>query len=714
MDTKRDILGRVYLSFLGIALLGSMVLGRAIYIQRVQGSYWRALSDSVRQRFEPLDAQRGTIYTEQGEMLSTSVPTFDVYFDFQADGLRERKGRIFNEKIDSFARAMSDYFGDRSAAQYASECKAGLKKGDRYFLLKKKLSFDQYKAFRTFPLANLGRNKSGLIVEVHNKRLAPYGMLASRTIGLSREYVLSGGKVKKMNVGLEQSYDSLLSGRDGQRMVRYVAPGTAIPIDGTELEPVNGKDIYTTLDLSIQDITEHALLQQLEKFEALYGTAIVMETATGKIRAIANLGRRPDGSYWEDDNYALRHTEPGSTIKLVTLMAVLDKGTSRVTDSVFIGSSKKAMVGPREVIDAEPSAKSTLTVPECFAHSSNIGMSRLALKAFGQQPTELLSYMRRFKMDEPLKLDLTNTSKPRFVRLDQKGSAVGDMLSMSYGYASAVSPFHTLTLYNAVANGGKMLKPYLVHAVQQGGVVYRQFEPTVLTPSIARPEVIQAAQQALLMVTTEGTAKNVFKQLPFSVAGKTGTAQVNDAPYKYQDGVYQASFVGYFPADRPQFSCIVLIRTKPGASIIFGGSLAAPVFREIATKLYALYVKNPAPYKGSIRVDSARSLYTGSRTSLQRVYAQLGVARIDSSGKGSLIQVRAENARNVWQAETDTGDRMPDLRGMCLRDAVGEIERRRLGIKIEVKGQGKIAQQSIPPGTPLMRGGKLILELSYI
>ena len=197
MDTKRDILGRVYLSFICIGVLGVFVMGRAVYIQRVEGSYWRALSDSMRQRFVTLDAQRGTIYAEAGELLSTSVPTFDVYFDFQAEGLREKKGKRFYEKIDSFAQAMSTYFGDRSAVEYSKDFKAAYKRGDRYYTLKKKLSFQQYKSFRTFPLANLGRNRSGLIVDVHSKRLVPYGMLASRTVGLSREFVLSDGKIKK-------------------------------------------------------------------------------------------------------------------------------------------------------------------------------------------------------------------------------------------------------------------------------------------------------------------------------------------------------------------------------------------------------------------------------------------------------------------------------------------------------------------------------------
>ena len=713
MDTKRDILGRVYLSFICIGVLGVFVMGRAVYIQRVEGSYWRALSDSMRQRFVTLDAQRGTIYAEAGELLSTSVPTFDVYFDFQAEGLREKNGKRFYEKIDSFAQAMSTYFGDRSAVEYSKDFKAAYKRGDRYYTLKKKLSFQQYKSFRTFPLANLGRNRSGLIVDVHSKRLVPYGMLASRTVGLSREYVLSDGKVKKQNVGLEKSYDSLLSGRDGQRLVRYVAPGTALPIEGTETDPLNGKDIFTTLDLTIQDITENALQRKMESSQALYGTAIVMETATGKIKAMANLGRRPDGSYWEDDNYALRNTEPGSTIKLATLLAVLEKGSSRVDEVVEIGTAGRAPVGPKVVTDAEHSPKPFLTVQECFAHSSNIGMSKLALKAFGQDPAEIKKYLHRYRMDQRIAIDLSDLPQPRMAPLNEKGSSVGNMLWMSFGYALQVSPLHTLSLYNAVANQGRMMKPYLVNSIRQGGIVYRQFDPQVLDNSIARPDVIQNARRAMEMVVTEGTARKAFTGLPFAVAGKTGTAHVTDGPIKYADGVFQASFVGYFPADRPQYSCIVVIRTRPHVADHFGGTLAAPVFREIATQLYSLYVESPKPNRIEARIDSTRSLYAGDRRSLDKVYTTLGIGRLDSAQGSNLIQVQAINGKNQWVAVVDASDaQMPDLRGLSLKDAVARIERLRLGISIEIKGNGKITGQSITPGTPLSRGGKLTLELS--
>jgi cell division protein FtsI (penicillin-binding protein 3) len=362
-----------------MAVLCILILGKAIYIQRFQGNYWRSMSDSMHQRIVELDADRGTIYSEDGQMLSTSLPQFDIYMDFLADGLRDKNGKIFKENVDSFAISLADFFADKSWGQYKKELELAYKNKNRYYLLRKKLSFEQYKEFRTFPLVRLGKNKSGVIAEVNSKRLSPFGLLANRTIGLSREYVASNGKAKKQNVGLEKTYDSLLSGQKGQRLVRFIAGG-AVPVEGFQVEPENGRDIYTTLDVNIQDIAENALLNMLVKSESQYGTCIVIETKTGKIKAMANLGRWPDGSYWEDDNYALRVTEPGSTIKLVTLLAVLDKGSSKLTDLVEVGSTGQMQVGPRMVNDAERQPKSVETVEECFAHSSNVGMSNWHIK----------------------------------------------------------------------------------------------------------------------------------------------------------------------------------------------------------------------------------------------------------------------------------------------------------------------------------------------
>jgi cell division protein FtsI (penicillin-binding protein 3) len=692
-----------------MVVLSLLILGRAFYIQKFQGNYWRSMSDSLHQRIEPLDADRGTIYSEDGQMLSTSIPSFDIYIDFAADGLTEKNGKRFKENIDSFSIALSDYFGDKSAAAYKKDLQQAYNKNDRYYLLRKKLSFEDYKAFRQFPLARLGRNKSGVIVEVNSKRLTPFQLLANRTVGLSRDHISSNGKVKKMNVGIEKSYDSLLTGQKGQRLVRFIAGGVAVPVEGYKVEPENGKDIVTTLDVNIQDIAETALMKMMLQSESQYGTAIVMETKTGKIKAIANLGRQKDGNYWEDDNYALRVTEPGSTIKLLTLLAVLEKGSSSLNDLVEVGSAGQMQVGPRIVNDAERAPKPVLTVEECFAHSSNVGMSKVAYKAFGNDPKEFKEYIHRYHLDMASGIDLNDVPKPRMAPLDNKNGGLMNMITMSFGYAIQVSPLHTLTLYNAIANEGKMMKPYLVNAIQNDGIIIKQFQPVVLDENICKPAVMKAAKESMELVIKEGTGKPAFKDMPFAVAGKTGTAHVADGKIKYGDGVYQASFVGYFPAEQPQYTCIVVIRTKPHAWLHYGGQLAAPVFREIATKLYAMYVQKKEATNYAFTKDSSAYFFAGYTKDIRNVFSKLDVRVSDSAAQNYWTKVYPDNYDPVLKGNTVQQKIMPDVKGMGLKDALYLLEN--IGVKVVAKGKGKVVNQSIPAGTPLMNGWTIYVEL---
>lgn len=710
MEVKRDILWRVYLSFLGMVVLSLLVLGKAFYIQRFQGEHWRSMSDSMHQKIQELDADRGTIYSEDGQMLSTSLPQFDIYMDFQADGLRDKGGKVFKENVDSFAISLAGYFGDKTAAQYKKELQAAYKSKSRYYSLRKKMTFEEYKAFRSFPLVKLGRNKSGVIVEENSKRISPFGLLANRTIGLSREHVASNGKLKKQNVGLEKTYDSLLTGQKGQRLVRYIAGG-AVPVEGFQIEPENGKDVFTTLDVNIQDISQNALLRMMESSEAQYGTCIVMEVKTGKIKAIANLGRRPDGSYWEDDNYALRVTEPGSTIKLATLLAVLDKGTSSLNDMVEVGSAGRLQVGPRMVNDAERSPKAVMTVKECFAHSSNVGMSKLAFKAFANNPKEFKEYLHRYHLDVRSSIDLSNIPAPRLAPLENKNGGLMNMLTMSFGYAINVSPLHTLSLYNAIANDGKMMKPYLVNSIQSNGIVIKQFEPTVLDKNICKPEVAKAARESMEAVVTEGTGRPAFKNMPFAVAGKTGTAHVADGDIKYGHGVYQASFVGYFPADKPVYSCIVVVRTKPHAAAHYGGMLGAPVFREIATKLYAMYVDQKPATMYTAKKDSSTYFYAGNTKNIKQVFGTFNMWYADSVQQSNWASVYAgNNYQPVLRTNAVREKLMPNVKGMGLKDALYLLES--MGLKVTISGKGKVANQSVAPGSALAKGVTVVLELS--
>ena len=703
MEIKRDILWRAYLSFLGVVVLSLFVLGRAFYIQNVQGDYWRSMSDSLHQKYVELDAERGTIYSEDGQMLSTSIPFFDIYIDFGADGLREKNGRRFKENIDSFSIAVSRLFGDKSVSTYKKELQQGYKLKNRYFLLRKALSFEQYKKFRNFPLVRLGRNKSGVIAEEKSKRLNPFGLLARRTIGLSRE--------NAQNVGIERTYDSMLQGQKGKRLVRFIAGGAPIPIEGYEIEPENGKDIFTTLDIHMQDLAESALMKMMVQSESEHGTAIVMETKTGKIKAIANLGRMNDGNYSETQNFALQTTEPGSTIKLATLLAVLDHGSSKIDELIEVGSAGHQYVGVRNVTDAERSPKPMLTVREVFAHSSNVGFAKLAYKAFAEQPDAYKNYLQKFHLDKRTGIDLVGEDAPKLPKIKRNKEGLHAMLTASFGYAIEVSPLHTLMLYNAIANNGKMLKPYLVNNIKRNGITIKEFSPVVLDEAICKPEVVKAAQSSMEAVTTEGTAANVFKGFPFKVAGKTGTAHVAGGNIKYHDGVYQASFVGYFPADKPEYTCIVVIKTKPHAPMHYGGQLAAPVFKEIATGIYTQYVKSKNIGPVNIVPDSSSYIYAGNKEDVQNVLQQLKISYADSMEQAALLsEVHSYNYQPVAKTIAEAKNIMPDVRNMTLRDALYILENRK--IKVTVKGKGKVVAQDVLPGTPTNNKTTVIILLN--
>jgi len=711
VEVKKDILWRVYLGFIGIVVLSLLVMGRAVYIQQFQGHYWRSKSDSMHTRMMPLQAERGTIYSEDGNMLSMSVPYFDIYIDFGADGLREKDGKRFKECADSLSRSLAAFFGDKKASEYRRELQAGYHKKDRYYELKKNLTFAQYKALRSFPLINQGRNKSGFIAEVKSKRLNPFGLLANRTIGLSRAYLNDEGKTVSQNVGLERTYDSLLKGESGQRLVRFISGGAFVPVEGSETDPENGHDIITTLDVNTQDIAENALQKAMYENEADHGTCILMEVATGKIKALANLGRRPDGSYWEDYNYALRSTEPGSTIKLATLLSVLSEGKTTINDMVEVGATGNQYVGVRMVTEAEVMPKPVMTVKECFAHSSNVGMSKLAYQSFASQPDKFLNYLHRYHFDTKTGIDLIGEENPVLPRIKRNKEGMHAMVTMSFGYAIEVTPLQTLTLYNAIANDGKMMKPYLVNRLQSNGQTVKEFEPEVLNEKIADENVIKAARTCMQAVITEGTGKKVFGNALYSLGGKTGTAHVAGKDVDYDDGIYQASFAGFFPFDKPQYSCIVVIKTKAHPKKHMGGEVAAPVFREIADKLYALHTQPSPVLMAGLKKDSSLFYWAGQTDAVKQVLNTLNVAFVDSAGSQRWSSIYSNNgASPVVSARSVTKNVVPDVKGMGLKDALYLLESMKL--KVVARGKGRVISQSIEAGKQAGKGATVIIELS--
>jgi cell division protein FtsI (penicillin-binding protein 3) len=682
------------------------VLGRVFFIQHVQGKYWRAMSDSLHQKYVDLSAERGTIYSEDGNMLSTSVPYFNIYIDFDADGLREKNGKRFRENLDSLSLSLANLFRDQSAAVYRKQLLQGYKSDDRYYLLQRNLSFDQYKQLRNFPLVRQGRNKSGFIIDASSKRLNPFGLLANRTIGLSRD--------NAQNVGLERTYDSLLRGENGRRLVRYLNAGTYIPVEGYEIDPENGKDILTTIDVNTQDIAENALLSMMVENECEHGTCIVMETATGKIRAMANLGRQPDGTYWEDLNYAIRASEPGSTFKLATLLSLLEDHEVKLSDHLNIeGGNWK--IGTRTVHDAEKQEASDVTVEEAFEHSSNVGMAKLVVAHYAQHPQQFVDDLKKLRLNQITGIDLAGETSPIIKSPKSKTWSASTLPWMAFGYEVLISPLQTLTLYNAVANNGKMMKPYLVNAVQYAGGIDRQNQPVVLMDKICSDETLAELRTCLQGVCIKGTAKSAFKNTFYAVAGKTGTALVANGNRGYADHIYQSSFAGYFPANHPRYTCIVVIKNKPFAKKYLGAAVAGPVFREVADKLMSMEAivpdsNNIYSYTSLLKKESAAYYYAGSTDEIRQVLQTLQMPYTDSGYEKKWAGIYRQNNQPVVRAKNEEPKHVPDVKGMGLKDALYLCESR--NITVATHGTGKVKQQSVPAGTLVSKNQKLILDLN--
>jgi cell division protein FtsI (penicillin-binding protein 3) len=511
LDVKKDILWRVYLCFLGIIMLGVVILGRAFYIQRIQGAYWKSMSDSLHLKYMPINAERGSIYSEDGNMLSTSIPVFDIYIDFGADGLREKHGKRFYDNVDSLSISLADLFKDQSADEYKKELSVAYKNEDRYFLMKRKISFEQYKELRDFVLVREGRNKSGFIVDVRDSRINPYVLLANRTIGLSR------GDTSK-NVGLERTYDSLLKGQTGQRLMRYAA-GVYVPVDGAEIEPENGKDVITTIDTYMQDVAENALMKMMVMNNSMHGTCIVMETATGKIKAIANLGKRPDGTYLEDYNYGIaKKTEPGSIFKVATLLSLLEDKYVDTGTIVDCEGGRKSFYG-LNITDSHLGT-GRITVKQAFAMSSNVAFAKLAEEYYHDKTRQFYDHLHHLRLDTATGVDIVGQATPLIKKPWGKFWGATTLPFMAHGYEELVTPLHMLMIYNAVANNGRMMKPYLVNSIRELGVDVKTFSPQVLVEKICSDETLGKLKACMLdVVESEHGTAHSLKTSVYSFAG---------------------------------------------------------------------------------------------------------------------------------------------------------------------------------------------------
>lgn len=707
MDVKKDILWRVYLCFLGIIMLGAIVLGRAIYIQRVQGAYWKKMSNTQHLKYMDVNAERGTIYSEDGNMLSTSIPVFDIYVDFGADGLTEKNGKRFYANLDSLSISLAGLFKDATVAGYRKLLVTAFKNQDRYYALKKKISFEEYIALRNFPLVKQGRNKSGFIIDVRDNRVNPYVLLGNRTIGLSR------GDTSK-NVGLERSYDSVLKGQTGSRLMRYMA-GAYVPVDGAEIEPENGKDIITTIDTYMQDVAENALMKMMVANNSLHGTCIVMETKTGKIKAIANLGRRPGGDYIEDYNYGLgRRTEPGSVFKLATLISLLEDKYVDTSSMVDCEGGIKSFYGLR--IKDSHLGVGLLTVKEAFARSSNVAFAKMADEYYHNQPTKFYNHLHQLRLDIPTGIDIVGAAKPYIKKPTSKYWTKTTIPFMAHGYEELVTPLQLLMLYNAVANNGKMMQPYLVNSINEMGVEIKSFKPRVLVEKICSDETLGKLKDCLLsVVESEHGTGHALESDVYRFAGKTGTAvtAMDNRGYNKGAKIYQSAFIGYFPAQDPQYTIAVVIQNGSESKLAYGGVVSGPVFKEVADKIYAEKIGSESLHNIHNGVDSGVSRFYGLKTDLDKILNMFSYPSTDSATAGSWRSTTLLNNQANLNTAYNNGapiNKVPDVTGLGLKDALYLLEN--MGLKVEAKGKGKVTYQSIAQNTDFHKGQSINLQLN--
>lgn len=684
-----------------MVLFGVIILVKVFILQNVDGAYWRGMADSLHTSYVSLNAERGTIYSEEGRMLSTSVPYFDLRIDFAADGLRAKEGKVFTDNVDSLSIRLSQMFGDRTAREYKQLLREGYKSKDRYFLLKRDVPFNQYREVRRFPMFRLGANKGGLIAETKNKRINPFKLLANRTIGLSRE--------NAQNVGLERTYDDYLKGVTGKRLMRRIAGGTFVPVEGYDIEPENGRDVITTLDVNMQDIVETALMNMMEQNEAEFGSCILMEVKTGKIKAIANLGRQSDGSYWEDMNHALQVGEPGSTFKLATVIAVLEDRFTTMNGMVDLNYGRW-QVGRRTVYDSEPHHRTNVTIKQAFELSSNVGMAKLAYQYYYKRPNDFVARLKQLKLDQKTGIDLMGEGDPIIKTTASRTWSATSLPWMAFGYEVLVSPLQTCMLYNAVANNGKMMRPYLVNSIMEYGKPVKEIEPIVIMDSICSQGTLRQVKKMLEGVVLEGTAKKLWTPY-YSFAGKTGTALVANGKRGYADKIYQSSFAGYFPANDPQYTCVVVIKNKPHAARFYGASVAGPVFREVADKLYAIGVEKQKPLQSRIQVDTLLALKNGRGSELKEILNTLHLPWEGAVSSTNWVSAGVNGQRKVELEPVDQDKgAVPNVTGMGLKDALYLLEN--AGLRVEIRGTGKVTTQSIPGGTKIGKDQKIIIELS--
>lgn len=687
---------RVRLAFLGVLVFAICVAAKIGHIQIAQGEKWKKMSEEINFDYKKVKATRGNIYSDNGSLLATSLPFYKVAIDPTL-----AKDEVFKEGVDSLAYFLSKYYKDRSKQDYKELLIDARTSGKQYVILnRKQINYQTKKEMMKWPIFRQGRYKGGVLFEKMDVRYRPFSNLSRRTVG----FVNEDGK----GAGLEFSFNNALGGQDGEALFQKIAGGTWKPVfDGNNIKAIDGLDIQTTIDVNLQDVAETSLYRAMQAHNADAGTVVVMEVKTGHIKAISNLSSDGNGGFQEEFNHAVGGSfEPGSTFKLVTMMSLLEDTNIELTDSIQTGKGEYTFYN-RKVRDHEEGGYGKITIKDAFERSSNIAMAKLMDKHFGTKPSKFLKYVDDLQLSKPLGLQINGESFPKITRPTDKAWSGITLPWMAYGYGFEISPLHTLALYNAVANDGKMIKPVFVTSVTQAEKATQEFETETLNSKICSNKTLSQLRLLLEGVVENGTAKNL-KSAYYQIAGKTGTAVIlKDGRYEKK---YITSFVGYFPAHAPKYSAIVLIK-NPRGIYQYGNSVAGPVFKDIADNIYARDINiHQAMEKKRLNEPGVfPTLRAGKQEELTMLSNELGVSN-HSATEEEWIKVAKNGNAVVWKKNMVIKDHVPDVIGMTFRDAIYLLEKS--GLRVSYEGKGRVAEQSLLPGTRISKGNKIYLRLS--
>ncbi|TDE47180.1 PASTA domain-containing protein [Flavobacterium rhamnosiphilum] len=657
---------RIYLVAFAIFLMAIAIAVKLTNIQWVEGDYYRKLAKERTVKNFVIPANKGNIYSADGSLLATSIPNYEIRFDAVAP-----KAEAFEKNVKSLSDSLASALG-RPSNFFENELRKARANKNRYYLVARKLSYTQYSKIKSFPLFNLGAYKGGIIIEQETVREHPIGKIAERTVGYER--TSHGGALD--GKGIEWAFRKYLNGKDGKILKQKIAKGQWKPIrDINEVDPQDGYDVISTIDVYVQDIAHHALLKQLELYEADHGCVVVMETKTGHVKAISNLGRANDGTYYETTNYAVAEShEPGSTYKLADLMALLEDKKAD-TSTVYDSKGGVVVYSGKKVNDSHKGGYGKISLARGFELSSNTVLVQAVYNAYKNEPSKFVNHLNNFGLNKTLGLSIKGEGVPYIPQPSDKNWSNISLPWMAFGYGVHITPLQTLAFYNAVANDGEMVKPQFVSEIKEWNRTIKKYEKEVLNPRICSPETILKLQAVLANVVKKGTGSKLYSK-DFSMAGKTGTAQVNYGKSGRSGMYYASSFVGYFPADKPMYSCIVVVhRPNTALNNFYGADVAGPVFKRIAQKIFT-----DAPSTNEIK-------------NLNRKIA------------------KQENNYDSYFVKSEKKLQLiPNVKGMSGMDAVALLEN--LGVKVRAIGVGKVKKQSLAAGQNIVKNTTILLELS--